>query len=283
MNFPLCPLCPLCLRVETVPTFKLTIAYDGTGLVGWQRQASGISVQGLLEDALSELDRRHVAVTGAGRTDAGVHARGQVASLSIERAIDGVSLMRAINARLPQTVRVTGTLEVAAAFHARFHARSKTYRYRIWNGEVMSPFERAYAWHVPAALLNLAGMSAAAALLEGRHDFAAFQAAGTETQGTERVVFSSRVSGEPGGHLDSDDEGRRAGAQARPNELITYEICGSGFLRHMVRNIVGTLVEVGRERRPVEWVADVLGSRERGRAGPTAPPEGLFLMRVDYE
>jgi tRNA pseudouridine38-40 synthase len=264
-----------------MPTFRLTVAYDGTGLVGWQRQASGISVQGLLEDALSDLDGRHVAVTGAGRTDAGVHARGQVASVSIERAIDGVSLMRAINARLPQTVRVTGALEAAAAFQARFQARSKTYRYRIWNGEVMSPFERAYAWHVPAPALNVAGMSAAATLLEGRHDFAAFQAAGTETHETERVVFSSRVSGEPGGRHDPDDEGRREGPQA--SELITYEICGSGFLRHMVRSIIGTLVEVGRERRPVEWVAEVLRSRERARAGPTAPPEGLFLMSVDYE
>ena len=141
-------------------TFKLTVAYDGTGLVGWQRQASGISVQGLLEDALSDLDGRHVAVTGAGRTDAGVHARGQVASVSIERAIDGVSLMRAVNARLPPAVRVTSALEVPAAFHARFEARSKTYRYRIWNGDVMSPFERAYAWHVPAPVLNVAGMAA---------------------------------------------------------------------------------------------------------------------------
>jgi len=263
-----------------VPTFKLTIAYDGTGLVGWQRQATGISVQALLEDALSDLDGRHVAVTGAGRTDAGVHARGQVASLSIERAMDGGSLLRAVNARLPRAVRVTSALEAPAAFHARFAARSKTYRYRIWNGEVMSPFERAYAWHVPAPVLNVAGMSAAAAFLEGRHDFAAFQAAGTETQRTERVVCRSRVSGAPGGHHDPDGA---ADHQARPNVLVTYEIRGNGFLRHMVRNIVGTLVEVGRERRPIEWVADVLRSRERGRAGPTAPPEGLFLMSVDYE
>jgi tRNA pseudouridine38-40 synthase len=246
-----------------VPTFKLTVAYDGTGLIGWQRQASGVSVQGLLEDALSDLDGRHVAVTGAGRTDAGVHAMGQVAGLSIERAIDGVSLVRAVNARLPGTVRVTGALEVAATFHARFDAQSKTYRYRIWNAAVMSPFERLYAWHLPGPVLDVAGMSAGAALLEGRHDFAAFQAAGTETQGTERVVLASRVSGE--------------------DELVTYEICGSGFLRHMVRSIVGTLVEVGRERRPVEWVAEVLRSRERARAGPTAPPEGLCLMSVDYE
>src|SRR2546428_10535594 len=132
-----------------MPTFKLTIAYDGTDLVGWQRQASGTSVQGLLESALRDLDGREVAVTGAGRTDAGVHALGQTASCALERTIAPGVLIRALNARLPAEVRVMDAIETPPAFHARFDARLKTYRYRIWNSDVISPFERRYAWHVP--------------------------------------------------------------------------------------------------------------------------------------
>jgi tRNA pseudouridine38-40 synthase len=270
-----------------VGTFKLTIAYDGAGFVGWQRQASGTSIQGLLEDALSDLDGRQVAVTGAGRTDAGVHAIGQVASVSIARAIDGDSLVGALNARLPRTVRVTFATAVDEGFHARFHARSKTYRYRIWNTEVPSPFERAYAWHVPGPALNVETMAEGAAVFQGRHDFAAFQATGAETQGTDRVMFSSRVfssytdrargfADRAGGFADC------ALGFAESAPLITFEICGDGFLRHMVRTMIGTLVEVGRERKPVEWIAEILASRERARAGPTAPPEGLFLVHVEY-
>jgi tRNA pseudouridine38-40 synthase len=264
-----------------MPTFKLTIAYDGTGLVGWQRQASGTSVQGLLEDALAELDGKPVAVTGAGRTDAGVHAVGQVAGVSLDRTIDGESLLRAMNAKLPVAVRVTAAVEMPATFHARFHARSKTYHYRIWNGDVLNPFERPYVWHVPAPVLNVGVMSAAAHLLEGRHDFAAFQAAGTETHGTERVVLASRIV-----TAEREAVGPHALGRLTPqcrDELMVYEITGTGFLRYMVRAIIGTLVEIGRGKRPAEWIADVLASRERARAGPTAPAEGLFLMSVDYE
>lgn len=257
-----------------MPTFKLTLAYDGTDFVGWQRQASGTSVQGLLEEALSDLDGRHVPVMGAGRTDAGVHASGQVAGVTLAREIDGSTLIRAVNIRLPPTVRVTGAVGVPASFHARFHARSKTYQYRVWNADVLNPFERAYTWHVPAPALNVEAMAAAAARLEGRHDFAAFQAAGAETHDTHRIVLSSTLrsaaaSGPAGG----------AGGTA----LITYEITGNGFLRYMVRTIIGSLVEVGRGRKPDKWISEVLASRERARAGPTAPPEGLFLVRVDYE
>ena len=260
-----------------MPSFKLTVAYDGTGFVGWQRQASGTSIQGLLEDALAELEGRPVTVMGAGRTDAGVHATGQAAGVSLAREIDAVSLMRAVNVRLPDAVRVTSATEVAASFHARFHARSKTYRYRIWNGEAINPFERAYTWHIPAPALDVDAMTAAARLVEGAHDFAAFQGAGAETHGTDRVVFASRVFRSPGGF-----EGPAGMAPGTAAHLITYEISGSGFLRYMVRNIAGTLVEVGRGKRPSDWVGDVLASRERARAGPTAPAQGLFLVAVEY-
>jgi tRNA pseudouridine38-40 synthase len=262
-----------------VPTFKLTIAYDGTGFVGWQRQASGTSIQGLLEDALRELDGRHVDVAGAGRTDAGVHALGQVASVSLERAIDRLALMRAVNSRLPESVHVVDAADAAPSFHARFDARSKTYCYRIWNGALMSPFERTYAWHVPSPTLDVATMASAATLLEGRHDFAAFQAAGTDTRTTAREVFSSRV------RAGSDFLQGPGGPQpfhATAHGLITYEITGAGFLRHMVRTIVGTLVEVGRGRRPAVWVSEVLRSRDRSGAGPTAPAQGLFLVSLEY-
>jgi tRNA pseudouridine38-40 synthase len=245
-----------------MPTFKLTLAYDGTGLVGWQRQSDGISVQGLLEDVLAALDGREVRVTGAGRTDAGVHARGQVAGVSLQRPIDGRTLVRATNANLPDTVRVLDAVSVPDDFHARFDASSKTYHYRIWNAEVLDPFERSYVWHIPAPLDPVA-MASAASLLIGRHDFAAFQASGSGPEDAERTVFVSRV------HTDA-------------SPLITYEISGDGFLRHMVRSIAGTLVEVGCGRRPAAWAGDVLQSRMRERAGRTAPAKGLVLMGVSY-
>jgi tRNA pseudouridine38-40 synthase len=246
-----------------LPTFKITVAYDGTGFVGWQRQAEGTSIQALLEDAFAQLDGRPVAVTGAGRTDAGVHALAQVASVALARSIDARSLMAAINVRLPATVRVSEAIEVDPGFHARFQARVKTYRYRIWNAEVASPFERLYAWHIAGPLLDEDLMAAAAVTVEGRHDFAAFQGTGGETHSTERTVYGSTL--------------------VRSGPLVTYEICGDGFLRHMVRNLVGTLVEIGRGKQPAAWMADVLASKDRAMAGRTAPPEGLFLVRVDYD
>jgi tRNA pseudouridine38-40 synthase len=262
-------------------TFKITLAYDGTGFVGWQRQASGTSIQGLLEDALRALDERAVAVAGAGRTDSGVHALGQIASFSLDRNIEPGVLLRALNARLPASVRVLAAEVVATAFHARFGATRKTYRYRIWNGDPMSPFERAYAWHLPGPL-DVGAMRAAAILVEGRRDFAAFQAAGSSTRSSEREVFSSVV-------VSRGDRGPRETAQpAVPDSglachsLVEYEITGSGFLRHMVRNIVGSLVEVGRGRRPPEWMSTLLDERDRTRAGPTAPAQGLVLVAVEY-
>jgi tRNA pseudouridine38-40 synthase len=248
-------------------TFKITLAYDGTAFVGWQRQAAGASIQGLLEEALARLDQAEVIVVGAGRTDACVHALGQVASFSLKRTIKGPDLVRSLNASLPDTVRVLAADLVPDTFHARYHARGKTYRYRLWNAEVLDPFERQYVWHLFSPL-DRDAMAAAAALIEGRHDFAAFRAAGGTARSTDREVFSSCVI---------------AGLPELCSSLIVYEISGSGFLRHMVRNIVGTLVEIGRGRRPIEWMSEVLAGRDRKLAGPTAPARGLVLVSVKYD
>ena len=279
-----------------MPTFKITLAYDGTPFVGWQRQASGTSIQGLLEDALRELDNRDVTLVGAGRTDAGVHALGQVATFSLERTMAADTVMRALNARLPAELRVVSAEEAAETFHARFGARRKTYRYRIWNAEVLSPFERQYAWHLTGAL-DVDRMAEAARRLEGRHDFAAFQAAGAPTSTTDRVISLSRIviaSNRPTaeGTEDTEDTKHKPPCGAGfgldvhmvlgGGALIVYEITGDGFLRHMVRNIVGTLVEIGRGRRGPAWIDDVLALRDRARGGPTAPAQGLILVRVEY-
>src|SRR3954469_21545832 len=205
-------------------SFKLTLTYDGTNYVGWQRQASGKSVQGLIEDALAELEDRPVTVHGAGRTDAGVHALGQVASFTLERQVDAGILVRAVNARLPPDVRVLSATGVPDAFHARFSAIPKCYRYRFSDAAVLTPFERAYVWHV-SGVLDVGAMDEAARVLEGRHDFAVFASAGGSTRSTERTMISARVS---------------RGTDA----LVIFEITGDGFLRHMVRAIAGTLVDI---------------------------------------
>jgi tRNA pseudouridine38-40 synthase len=272
--------------------FKITVAYDGTAFVGWQRQPSGVSIQGLLEDALATLDKRPVTVAGAGRTDAGVHALGQVAAFELRRVdMDAPTIVRALNAALPPAVRVLSACEAPPGFHPRFAARSKTYQYRIWNREVLPPFERGRAWHVPAPPLDVAAMARAAVHLEGRHDFAAFQGTGVLTHTTERVVHRSCIRIEAAGLLHDSSQPHRAesrdaeaiGSCDDEHPVIAYEIRGEGFLRHMVRNIVGTLVEIGRGRRPVAWLDDVLASADRTQAGRTAPAEGLFLVRVEYD
>jgi tRNA pseudouridine38-40 synthase len=253
-------------------TLKLTLAYDGTRFVGWQRQAAGDSVQATLEDALARFEGGPVTVHGAGRTDAGVHALGQVASASVTFAHDAATLARALNAQLPEDLRVVAVEDAPEGFHARFDARSKTYRYLIRNDPAANPFERPYVWHVPQPL-DVAAMQAAAASFVGRHDFAAFRSVGTDVPDSIRTLASSTI--------------RRADAQAPwldgVSSLLTYEVTGDGFLRHMVRAIVGTLVEVGRGWRDPAGMDLLLQAKDRGAAGATAPPHGLFLVRVDYD
>ena len=246
--------------------FKIVLSYDGAEFVGWQRQAAGVSVQGLLEDALRVLDGQDVTVIGAGRTDAGVHALAQVAAFTLARDIDPATLVRALNANLPPAVRALDAAIVPASFHPQFNAHAKVYRYRICNADAVSPFERGRVWHVPGPL-HVDAMRAAARLLEGDHDFVAFQATGSDVETTRREIFSSRIV----------DCGSSPGSA-----LLCYEVAGDGFLRHMVRIIVGSLVEIGRGRQSAEWLGRVLASRDRRAAGPTAPPHGLFLVRVEY-
>jgi tRNA pseudouridine38-40 synthase len=245
-------------------TLKLTIQYDGTDFVGWQRQSNGVSIQGLLEDALAPIEGQAVTVHGAGRTDAGVHALAQVASVTLENALDTPTLGRALNAVLPAAVRVLVVEEVEPAFHARFSAVSKTYEYRIINAPLVSVFLHRYVWHVPQPL-DVEAMRAAGAGLVGRHDFAAFQGAGSDVTTSERTILDFGI--DDGGGFDLP---------------VVVRIKGDGFLRHMVRNIAGTLVEIGTGRWDPWRLLAVLDSRNRAEAGPTAPARGLVLTHVAY-
>lgn len=256
-------------------TALLTIAYDGTGLVGWQRQPSGVSVQGAVEDALAPIEGRRVAVAGAGRTDAGVHAIAQRASCEIAHPMPPEVLCRALNARLPPQIRVTGADWRPPGFHARFDARAKTYRYAIDTGPVADPFAARFAWHVPAAL-DVAAMGDALAAILGRHDFAAFRSTGSDVESSVRTMFDASCTVAPAA---APFAGLPVLSGA-PRVCVT--VTGDGFLRHMVRALVGTLVEVGRGDRPAGDLARLLREGDRSQAGPTAPAHGLCLADVTY-
>jgi tRNA pseudouridine38-40 synthase len=244
-------------------TLKLTVEYDGTNYVGWQRQAEGVSIQGLLEEALGPFEGGPLTVHGAGRTDAGVHALGQVASVRTRTEHTVATLQRALNSVLPVDVRIVSVEDALPDFHARFAAVSKTYEYRITNAPFVSAFEHRYVWHVPGSL-DLEAMRLGAQALLGRHDFAAFQSTGGDMHTTERTILSISVE---------SDQGQAP---------IVIRVTGDGFLRHMVRTIAGTLVDVGLGRWPASYVAEIVEGRDRSRAGRAAPASGLFLVRVDY-
>ena len=243
---------------------KLTLQYDGTEYVGWQRQAAGTSIQGLLEEALHPIEGRPVVVHGAGRTDAGVHALGQVCSFRLSASIPPQQLPRALNAVLPPDIRVVEAAVMPDDFHARFSSTGKVYDYRIVTGRFASPFLRRYVWHVKGRV-DTSVMQASSARFVGTHDFAAFQGHGAVRRSTVRTVQRLEWSGGTG-----------------PEDPLVMRIEGNGFLRHMVRNIAGTLVDVGLGHRTPSDIERILATRSRPEAGPTAPASGLFLRQVLY-
>jgi tRNA pseudouridine38-40 synthase len=252
-------------------TFKLTIAYDGTDLAGWQVQPGKLTVQGLLQDALREVTGTTVQVVGSGRTDAGVHAIAQVASCTLPWRDEAERLALALNTKLPESIVVRQAVEVARGFHPIRDAIGKRYRYQLQIGGKRDPFSFRYRWRLRGEI-DLDSMRRAAERLVGRHDFASFQATGSDRKTTVRDVRA----------CDVIVERMEGGVRFNDNLHVAVEVEADGFLYNMVRNIVGSLVEVGRGKYPPQWMDEVLSRRDRDAAGPTAPPHGLFLLRVDY-
>ncbi len=246
----------------TQQTFKLVIEYDGSGFHGWQRQKKDRTVQETIENALAVMTREKVTVIGSGRTDAGVHALGQVAGFKTRSRLDASVFLSGLNSLLPGDVVVHTCDPMPDTFHARFDVTSKHYRYHILNRPIAPAIGRQFFWHIRKPLDTVA-MAEAAVTLLGTHDFKAFEGTGSPREHSIRSVTDStlRITGD--GNL-------------------TYDIQANGFLRFMVRNIVGTLVDVGVGKIAKQDVLTILQSKDRSRAGATAPPQGLFLMDVTY-
>lgn len=245
-----------------IKNFKLIIEYDGSRYHGWQRQKKDPTVQGEIEKALQEMTSKAVTLIGSGRTDAGVHAEGQVANFKCETRLEPAAWMNGLNSLLAPDIVIKSCERVSASFHARYNAKSKIYHYKILNRPVPAAIGRQYSWFIRQAL-DPEAMRAAISHIIGLHDFKAFEATGSPRQRSTRNVLSADLS-------EAEDE------------LLIFRIEADGFLRCMVRNIVGTLVDVGRERLTAADFKDVLDSRDRSRAGATAPAHGLTLIRVNY-
>ena len=240
---------------------KLTVEYDGTNYHGWQIQPNCESIQGVLEQAVSTFLRTPTRVTGSGRTDAGVHALGQVVSFATEKELQPHRIRRALNALTPPDITIKEVGIVPESFDPRRDARSRVYEYRILNRPTPSPFHLNRAWHLHEPL-NVKAMRAAISCLLGEHDFSSFRAAGCDSAHPNRTVYWTTLE--------------------QHGELLVYTIEATAFLRHMVRNIMGTLVQVGSGARSVDWFRELLPVRDRTKAGETAPAHGLFLMEVKY-
>lgn len=243
--------------------FKLTIEYDGTNYSGWQRQAEESTVQAEIERALASMTRSTITLFAAGRTDAGVHALGQAANFHCNTRLGPDAILKGLNSLLPADIAIRECRRMPEAFHARFDAKSKIYRYHILNRDTRSAVGRSYAWflHRP---LDLGAMRQATEVIVGRQDFKAFESTGSPRAHTVRNVMD-------------------AGWVERGDRRLTFQIEADGFLRCMVRNIVGTLVAVGLGKLAPGAVRGIIDSRDRKRAGATAPPQGLFLVAVRYE
>jgi tRNA pseudouridine38-40 synthase len=246
-----------------VRRLRFEVAYDGTDFNGWQVQPGLPTIQGTLEEVIRSIEERPVQVAGSGRTDAGVHAFAQVAAVSLENPIPADNFRRAVNRLLPYSIRIRNVEEVPIDFHPRFDARSKTYEYRIFREEVCPPFERRFVYHHPYPL-DEAAMFEAAPLLEGTHDFTCFAASdgAAAVRDRTRTIFRATL--------------------CRKENTLVYQITGSGFLKHMVRNIVGVLLEVGKGNLTRGDVLARLAPDSGIKPGPAVPASGLFLVSVDY-
>ena len=241
----------------------MVLEYDGTQYHGWQRQMSAVTIQAIVEEKIQVITREQVTVIASGRTDAGVHALHQVCHFLTHSDIDPESIRRGLNSLLPEDIFVRQAEQVPLDFHARYSVKSKTYEYRILNREQPDLFLRHYAWHV-ARNLDRAGMEACVSLLKGRHDFSSFKSSGSENLNPVREMIRSELN-------ESPDQ-----------SLIRFLFEADGFLRHMVRNIVGTVVEAGSGRTSPDEFLQIFEARDRKRAGIKAPPQGLFLTMVRY-
>jgi tRNA pseudouridine38-40 synthase len=247
---------------------KLTIAYDGADFHGWQIQPGLPTIQGALADAVQQITQEKILIHGASRTDAHVHALGQVAHFRSHSELPASEFQRALNALVPPAIRIVAAEEVGPDFHSRWLAQAKTYRYRIFRDAVLPPFDYRRALHY-SGLLDEGAMAAAAREFEGEHDFTSFAASsGSEEDDRDRdmirTIFSSEIVREP----DRDE--------------IAYVVRGRSFLRYMVRKIVGTLIEVGKGRLALADIRKIFEARDRTRSGPTVPPEGLYLVSLEY-
>lgn len=242
--------------------YRLTIEYDGGAFHGWQRQKDHRTVQGEIEAALQIMTGRKTVINGSGRTDAGVHAYGQVANFNSEAGFDPQVFLRGLNSLLPKDVVIQDCRSVDEHFHARYDVKRKCYEYRILNREVPSPLLRRRVWFVRQKL-DVRAMISAARTIVGSHDFKSFEGSGSPRSSSIRNVFKAEL-------------------QQTDTAVLVFRIEADGFLRFMVRNIVGTLVDVGRGKLSAKMFAQILAAGDRGLAGATAPPQGLYLMRVVY-
>jgi len=266
----------------------VTLAYDGTDYFGWQVQPDRATIQGELAAAIERVTGERVLPQGSGRTDAGVHARGQVASFFLEAAIPAENLLRALNRTLPEAVRVLGAEWVAAEFHARHSVTAKTYAYRIWRGEICPPWEARFAWAAKWDL-EVSRLREAAQVVVGTHDFTSFAASDPDLAARRAEDEGKELDGANGANGAGEEPGRTGNVRtifasewSEEGELLVYRVRGNGFLHHMVRNLVGTFVDVGRGRIAAEEVGRILEAKARSEAGATAPARGLFLEGVEY-
>jgi tRNA pseudouridine38-40 synthase len=260
---------------------KLTLSYDGSEFSGWQVQPDAATVQGTLASAIGRITGEKVLPQGSGRTDAGVHALAQVATFVTESSVPTANFVKALNDILPAAIRVLEVTEAPADFHARHSARAKTYRYRIFRDSICPPFLARYVWHFPYGLDEDA-MAKAAGLVVGEHDFTSFAAVDPDRGRADEEVSRETVREKMPESVSENLRRIFSSSWERRGEEFVYTVCGSGFLHHMVRNLVGTFIQVGKGTLQVADVTRILEAKSRSAAGATAPASGLFLVSVEY-